>query len=162
MVTTIWLDMDGTLADFYNVPNWKAKLDARKTTPYHDAKPLFFKKEFVELIQAFREYNINIGVITWGSKNADDTFNKRVSTVKKNWLKRNGLEMIMDNYIFLPYGKDKSLHADLSLNNILIDDDDNVRAKWNETFPNAAFHPTKDGTLYQTMLNLLCDLKKEI
>lgn len=166
MATTIWLDMDGTLADFYNVPNWKEKLDAGKTTPYHDAKPLFDVDEFVELIQAFNEYGIHVGVITWGSKNADASFNRRISTVKKNWLKRNGLEMIVDRYIFLNYGEDKSTYPSNALKNILIDDDDSVREKWNEKFPNSAIHPNENGnTLYRIMFNLLSDFvegRKEI
>ena len=34
------LDMDGTIADFYNVKNWLDYLIAEDTTPYEIAKPL--------------------------------------------------------------------------------------------------------------------------
>ncbi len=37
----ICFDMDGTIADLYNVPNWLERLQAEDATPYLEAKPLW-------------------------------------------------------------------------------------------------------------------------
>ena len=37
---TIFFDMDGTIADFYNVPNWLLKLRNNDASPYEEAVPL--------------------------------------------------------------------------------------------------------------------------
>ena len=41
MKKAIFWDMDGTIADLYNVPNWLDKLRAEDTSPYREAEPLF-------------------------------------------------------------------------------------------------------------------------
>ena len=37
---TIYLDMDGTIADLYGDPNWLAKLEASDASVYANARPL--------------------------------------------------------------------------------------------------------------------------
>ena len=44
MKKAIFWDMDGTIADLYNVPNWLDKLRAEDTSPYREAKPLFSRR----------------------------------------------------------------------------------------------------------------------
>lgn len=40
MIKAIYFDMDGTIADLYGQYGWKADLEAERTTPYRNAKPL--------------------------------------------------------------------------------------------------------------------------
>ena len=40
MAKAIYFDMDGTIANFYGVPNWLECLAANDPTPYKVAKPL--------------------------------------------------------------------------------------------------------------------------
>ena len=41
MKKMICFDMDGTIADLYNVPNWLPKLRAEDASPYEDAAPIY-------------------------------------------------------------------------------------------------------------------------
>lgn len=37
---TIYFDLDGTLVNLYNVPNWLQKIRSEDVSPYLDAEPL--------------------------------------------------------------------------------------------------------------------------
>ena len=37
---TIYLDMDGTIADLYGVEDWLKKLRAEDSSPYEEAEPM--------------------------------------------------------------------------------------------------------------------------
>ena len=45
MTKAIYFDMDGTVANLYDVPNWLEKLQAQDVTPYIEAKPLIDMEE---------------------------------------------------------------------------------------------------------------------
>ena len=79
-------DMDGTIADFYNVEGWLDDLKAEKTRPYDEAKPLYDMTELAELLNMLRAHGWCICVTTWLAKGATKEYNKAVTKSKKNGL----------------------------------------------------------------------------
>lgn len=127
MTKKIVFDMDGTIADFYNVPNWLEMLDNEDTTPYEIAKPMYNMAELTGLLKILQVLGFEIAVVTWLSKNADKDFKKRIRKSKKDWLKK--YDFPCDEFHGVQYGTPKHtvIKADRK---ILIDDNENVRKKW--------------------------------
>jgi hypothetical protein len=64
---TIWLDMDGTIADLYSVPDWLPMLRAENTKPYRNAEPLLEERK-VKFLQDYIAAGGQVGIISWTSK----------------------------------------------------------------------------------------------
>ena len=50
MKTTIWFDMDGTIADLYSVDGWLEDLLAFNTRPYEQAKIMYNQLSLLEVM----------------------------------------------------------------------------------------------------------------
>ena len=85
---TIYFDMDGTIADLYNVENWLPKLRNSDPSPYLDAKPLLHFSTLARLLNAAQRSGINIGIISWTSKGGSATYNQDVMEAKRKWLRK--------------------------------------------------------------------------
>ena len=68
-MNAIYFDMDGTIADLYNVNGWLEKLQASDVTPYEDAAPLVDMRELLDICEKFAALGFVIGVISWTAKN---------------------------------------------------------------------------------------------
>ena len=149
----IYFDMDGTIADLYGVPNWLENLRAEVVSPYANAKPIYDNEKLNTLLETLKIFGYDIGVITWGSMNASDSYNKEVKTVKKKWIRKN-LPVIKE-FHFQPYGrpKHKASYQNIKVNkDILIDDNAEVREMWKK----------KGGIAITPTENLFNDLAKLI
>lgn len=149
----IYFDMDGTIADLYGVPNWLENLRAEVVNPYANAKPIYDNEKLNTLLETLKIFGYDIGVITWGSMNASDSYNKEVKTVKKEWIRKN-LPAIKE-FHFQPYGrpKHKASYQNIKVNkDILIDDNAEVREMWEK----------KGGIAIAPTENLFNDLAKLI
>lgn len=126
--TTIWFDMDGTIANLYAVDNWLAYLRGEQATPYVLAKPLLNFSAFARMLHRLQRNGYRIGVVTWGAKNASAAFNMAVELTKRQWLKKHLPSVIWDDFQFFPYGTDKN-NVNKG-NDILFDDEEHNRANW--------------------------------
>ena len=97
-------DMDGTIADLYGVTNWLDYLIAEDETPYAVARPL-----------------VNMNVLA--------RYDKKVTTAKRNWLKKHLKSVKFNNIFIVPYGTPKYTLA----NGILFDDEARNRDESNGT-----------------------------
>jgi hypothetical protein len=125
----IWLDMDGTIADFYSVNGWLDDLVAKNTRPYEVAKSIYG----VDIILALAELKTkgyHIGVISWGSKNGSDEFLDKVTKAKKQWLYENLFDLVLDKIIVTHYGINKSETCKKYGYGILVDDEQQNRDNW--------------------------------
>ena len=122
-------DMDGTIANLYGVENWLEMLIAHDETPYANAKPLVNLSLLARYLNKIQRKGVEIGVISWLSKNSNEDYDKRVTNAKLRWLKKHLPSVNWDNIVVVPYGTPKENYA-LTENDILFDDEEQNRNNW--------------------------------
>ncbi len=122
---TIYLDMDGTIADLYGEKNWLEDIINRNTRPYENAKKLIEEK----VLENYVNLGFNLGIISWLAKDGTKEYNKAVRKAKKEWLKKNYPNIKFTEIHIVKYGTDKSKTAK-EKNGILIDDEERNRKNW--------------------------------
>lgn len=126
---TIYFDMDGTIANLYGVENWLEKLRAEDVSPYVEAEPLVDMRELSRLLNVLQLSGVNLGIISWLSKDATKEYDKMVRRAKREWLMENLPGVEWDEIHLVKYGTPK--HSCCRENfGILFDDNDAVREKW--------------------------------
>lgn len=123
----IYFDMDGTIADFYNVENWLEYLLKEKTKPYRIAKPLVDMRQLGKEIRRLQDLGYNVGIISWGSKGARDTYLQKIRRAKLEWLYNHLGSVVFDHIHIVPYGTPKSALGC----GVLFDDEGRNRDEWN-------------------------------
>ena len=126
MIREINFDMDGTLANFYEVENWLDYLMAGDTTPYEIAKPLFNFSSLARILNRLQRNGYKINIISWLAKSGDDNFMEAIAEVKKAWLAKHLPSVVWDEINIVAYGTPKSLFG----NGILFDDEEPNREEW--------------------------------
>ena len=119
---TIYLDLDGTVVNFYGVPNWLECLEAQDSTPYRVAKPLVHLSTLARYLNRLQARGYNIGIISWLSKSGTEQFNAEVAEVKREWLAKHLPSVKWDEIHIVPYGVPKSTCATCPAS-ILFDDE---------------------------------------
>jgi phosphoglycolate phosphatase-like HAD superfamily hydrolase len=126
---TIYFDMDGTIADLYNVENWLPKLRAENPSPYVEAEAMVDTGELQLYLSILQNRGCKLGVISWLSKGSSKSYDKMVRQAKKNWLRENLPEITFDETHFVKYGTRKDYIAK-DKDGILFDDSEEVRNNW--------------------------------
>lgn len=129
MTKAIYFDMDGTIANFYGVPNWLEYLLENDPTPYKVARPLLNMTQLARLLNALQADGWHIGIVSWLSKNADHDFNEKVAATKKAWLNRHLRSVEWDEIVIVPYGTPKQEVVEI-VGGILFDDEKPNRSNW--------------------------------
>lgn len=127
--TTIWFDMDGTIADLYGVENWLNCLTVYDPYPYNMAKPLLQLNLLARILNKLQTEGYRIGIISWLSKNSTPTYDEAVTTAKKKWLKNHLASVQFDEIHIVKYGTPKQMFAKTE-NDILFDDEEKNRNDW--------------------------------
>ena len=122
-------DMDGTLVDLYGVENWLAMLQNSDPTPYAVAKPLVNFSQLARLLNRLIANGHTVNIISWLSKNGNDTYNEMVTSTKKSYLAKHLPSVHFTNIYIVPYGTPKENIA----NGILFDDEERNRKNWKGT-----------------------------
>ena len=117
-------DMDGTIADLYNVEGWLDKLHAEDASPYSDAQPMYNMNTLKVILNIFKEMGYTITVVSWGAKDSSREYGREVKKAKVDWLDR--YEFPYDKIHVVKYGTPKQRFANADLS-ILIDDSEEVR-----------------------------------
>lgn len=136
---TIYLDLDGTVIDFYGVPNWLECLEAQDSTPYRVAKPLVPLSTLARYLNRLQARGYHIGIISWLSKSGTDKFNAEVAEVKRDWLAKHLPSVQWDEIHIVPYGVPKSNCATCP-NAILFDDEQRNLNEWMANTHNMAYN----------------------
>lgn len=135
----IYLDLDGTVIDFYGVPNWLECLEAQDSTPYRVAKPLVNLSTLARYLNRLQARGYHIGIISWLSKSGTDKFNAEVAAIKRDWLAKHLPSVQWDEIHIVPYGVPKSNCATCS-NAILFDDEQRNLNEWTANTHNMAYN----------------------
>lgn len=122
-------DMDGTLVDFYSVPNWLNYLQEENTAPYDIAEPLLNLAVLARHIHRLQYIGYKVNIISWTSKRGTEAFNFAVETAKKEWLRKHLPSVTFDNIYIIEYGTPKHLYG----KGYLFDDEENNRKEWKGT-----------------------------
>jgi len=128
MEKAIYFDMDGTIANFYQVDKWLDKIRASDVSPYLDALPLVDISKAVKILTELQSKGWTIGIISWLAMNSTKKFEDRTRYAKKKWLQKY-FDFNFDEIHFTKYGRSKSAIAKYK-NGILFDDNDQVRKEW--------------------------------
>lgn len=129
MTTTIFFDMDGTIADLYGVENWLDYLIASDALPYEIAKPLIRLSALARILNRLQKQGYKVGVISWLAKNSNTDYDKKVTKAKKEWLKKHLASVNFDEIHIVKYGTPKQTFAKTE-NDILFDDEEKNRNDW--------------------------------
>ena len=129
MTTTIFFDMDGTIADLYGVENWLDYLIASDALPYEIAKPLIRLNALARILNRLQKQGYKVGVISWLAKNSNTAYDEKVTRAKKEWLKKHLASVNFDEIHIVKYGTPKQTFAKTK-NDILFDDEEKNRNDW--------------------------------
>lgn len=134
----IWFDMDGTIADLYEVENWLPRLRASDPTPYEEAGVMLNMSLLARYLNKLQNYGYGIGIISWTSKGGSEEYNEEVALAKMKWLRQHLASVSFDIVEIVDYGTPK--HIFLKTNDdILFDDNEEIREDWTGT----AYSPSK-------------------
>lgn len=128
MIKAIYFDMDGTIADLYGVEGWLDDLIAENTRPYAEAKPLLNLSLLARYIHKAQKMGYIVGVISWLSKSGTPEYNKAVTEVKREWLKKHLPSVEWDEIHIVEYGTPKSTCR--TCTGILFDDEERNLKEW--------------------------------
>ena len=129
MTTTIFFDMDGTIADLYGVENWLDYLIALDALPYEIAKPLIRLNALARILNRLQKQGYKVGVISWLAKNSNTVYDEKVTRAKKEWLKKHLASDNFDEIHNVKYGTPKQTFAKTE-HDILFDDEEKNRNDW--------------------------------
>ena len=129
MNKTLVFDMDGTIADFYDVQGWLESILARDVKPYATAKPMYDMDVLNTILDALKGFGWRIAVTSWLAKSTTDEYDRKVTKAKLAWLAENGFPYDIVNIV--PYGTDKSsVTARYGGYQILLDDEEKNLKDW--------------------------------
>ena len=127
---TVYLDMDGTIADLYGINNWLERLRNEDHTIFEECEPFISESDLMNYFPT-EEYEIRICSMT--PKNATKEYCEDVKKQKNAWLDK-FFPNIKKRY-YLPYGNNKNYKN--SKDCILVDDNKNIR----ENYRGLALYP---------------------
>lgn len=129
----IYFDMDGTIANFYGVPNWLECLECGDIHPYKVAAPLVNMSLLARRLNILRTRGYHIGIVSWTSKTGTDEFNEATKMAKLEWLKKHLKSVTWDEIEIIPYGFPKQKAVLFANDGILFDDEERNRTDWTGT-----------------------------
>lgn len=119
----IYLDMDGTIANLYAVPNWLPKLQNEIEGTFIDVEPMISEDKLLKMFP-LEQYEIIIQSMT--PAKASKEYQELVKKEKDAWL--NKFFPNLKKRIYMKYGHNKNLKA--CANAILIDDNELIRKNY--------------------------------
>lgn len=130
-MNTVWLDMDGTIANFYGVENWLEDLQTGKTRPYEIAKSLYDSKDLNKVLFNLKARGYKVGIVSWSAKCATAEYTRRIKETKIQWLKKQKIYNLLDEILITEYGVRKADICRKYGRGILVDDEQRNREEWN-------------------------------
>lgn len=129
-MNTVWLDMDGTIANFYGVENWLEDLQTGKTRPYEIAKSLYDSKDLNKVLFNLKARGYKVGIVSWSAKCATAEYTRRIKEAKIQWLKKQKIYNLLDEILITEYGVRKADICRKYGRGILVDDEQRNREEW--------------------------------
>jgi hypothetical protein len=122
-------DMDGTIANLYEVNDWLKDLRAGNARPYVEALPMYDMGVLADVLNILRSIGWKVVVTSWLSKGSTKIYDEKVRAAKLEWLAKYNFPY--DEIHLVKYGTTKAnctrRHGGYQ---ILIDDNEKVRKGW--------------------------------
>lgn len=129
MKRTLVFDMDGTIANFYGVPNWLEDIRNENPRPYIIAKPLYDMDVLCTILTLLKAQGWTIAITSWLAKGSTRDFDEMVRKAKREWLAQ--YDFPVDEIHLVKYGTTKAnCTRHLGGTQILVDDNETVRKGW--------------------------------
>lgn len=126
---TLVFDMDGTIANLYEVENWLEMLRAEDPTPYAIAEPMYNVNLLNMILHQLKAQGWKIVVTTWLAKGSTRNYDNLVRMAKLAWLEEHNFPF--DEVHMVKYGTTKAnCTRKLGGYQILVDDNEKVRKGW--------------------------------
>lgn len=125
----ICFDMDGTIANLYEVEGWLDDIFAENARPYEIAKVLINMNSLARVLNRLQRQGYEIGIISWLSDGGSDAYKEEVDIAKRMWLKKHLASVHFDFIEIVEYGTDKNI-VRTSADDILFDDEAENRKNW--------------------------------
>ena len=130
MNKTLVFDMDGTIANLYEVVNWLEDLRSFNPRPYIMAEPMYDMDILNAILNELKNNGWKIVVTSWLSKESTRAYDKEVRKAKIDWLEKYNFPF--DEIHIVKYGTTKAnCTRKLGGYQILVDDNEQVRNGWN-------------------------------
>lgn len=128
-MTTIFFDMDGTIANLYEVDGWLSDLRAENARPYKEAKALLNLQALAHRLNNLQRKGYQVEVISWLARESSKAYDAEVTNAKIEWLRTHLASVHFDKVNIVKYGleKDNFRHTE---NDILFDDEEHNRKNW--------------------------------
>ena len=128
----IYFDMDGTIANLYNVNGWLEDIRAERVRPYREAATMVRMATLARLLNRLQRNGYAIGIVSWLAKNGTEVYNKAVTEAKREWLKEHLPSVNFNEIHIVEYGTPKENIVDFP-DGILFDDEEANRNNWKGT-----------------------------
>ena len=128
----IYFDMDGTIANLYNVNGWLEDIRAERVRPYKEAETMVRMATLARLLNRLQRNGYTIGIVSWLAKNGTEVYNNAVAEAKREWLKEHLASVNFNEIHIVEYGTPKENIVDFP-DGILFDDEEANRKNWKGT-----------------------------
>lgn len=153
MSMRIYFDLDGTVYDLYNVPNWLEILRNENPDVYTMGEKLF-SDELYKVAATLMRYGVKFGVITWGSMVASPEFEIESENAKRQWVNEN--LPFVETFVYQQYGTPKQQAIkNRTKNDILIDDNSEVLKVWINNKTRTGYQVTKENNVVDILKEIL-------
>ena len=88
MSIKIYMDLDGTVYDLYNVVNWLEKLNLEDAQVFSEGDFIGNYNEFWEICNKLLAKGVQFGVITWLPMQASSEYETECTEIKRLWVKK--------------------------------------------------------------------------
>ncbi len=129
MTKAIYFDMDGTIANLYEVNNWLDMLINSDETPYKVAKPMVKMNVLARYLNKLQKHGYIIGIVSWLCKGGNIEYNKKVTETKIKWLHTHLKSVKWNEIKIVEYGTPKEKIVNYP-KGILFDDEVQNRKNW--------------------------------
>ena len=125
----IYFDMDGTIANLYNVNGWLEDIRAERVRPYKEAETMVRMATLARLLNRLQRNGYTIGIVSWLAKNSTQEYNERVTQAKVDWLHKHLPSVQWNELHIVEYGTPKEKVVQYN-KGILFDDEEDNRNNW--------------------------------
>ena len=158
----IYFDLDGTVYDLYNIPNWLERIENNDPSIFGVDGRELFNSDFVNsLLDLYSDFGVQFGVITWLPMQASPSYEMECEKVKREWVQQHF--PFFDSFAAQSYGVPKqNAIVKFSDLDILIDDNVEICAMWeNEKQGRKAYCTKNFNSLFEIINDIVYNYCKQ-